>query len=125
MLDLFVYLYLQVTATDQDRGANAEITYGIETNENANLPFTITPTTGEIRTSGRLDRETKSSYEISVTATDKGKNPLIGVCRFTITVTDINDNAPKFAFQEYRGKLTLNQNRVYLPHKVKMQYVQI
>ncbi|XP_072051982.1 LOW QUALITY PROTEIN: neural-cadherin-like [Amphiura filiformis] len=99
---------IQVSASDEDRGANAEITYGIETNENAILPFTITPSKGEIKISGRLDREAKSSYEISVTATDRGKNPLIGFCRFTITVTDINDNAPKFAFSEYRASLASN-----------------
>ena len=95
---------LQVIASDRDRGKNAEITYGIETNENANLPFSISPSTGEIQTNGRLDWEDKKFYEISVTATDKGTNPLKGVCRFLITVQDVNDNSPRFAFLEYRGK---------------------
>lgn len=41
-----------------------------------------------------LDRETRSSYELIVTATDRGAHALSSTAKVLITVEDINDNSP-------------------------------
>ena len=94
-----------MVATDADRGDNAEIDYGIERTENLDLPFNIDRNTGVITTSENLDREKFASYELSVTATDNARDPLTGICRLTVAVSDVNDKTPTFALSEYRSKL--------------------
>ena len=61
------------------------------------LPFSIT-TDGYLRTTDRLDREAKEKYEFSVIAYDVGQNPKSSTAMVTVTLLDINDNAPVFKF---------------------------
>ncbi len=110
--------FLQVVATDADRGENAEITYGIERTENLDLPFNIDRNTGLITTAESLDREKFASYELSITAKDKGRDALTGICRLTVTILDVNDKTPTFALSEYRSKSLGPCNR--LSYRVKM-----
>ena len=56
-----------VTATDADPGAR--LTYRLEGTDAGS--FTIVPTSGQIRTNATLDYETKASYVVTVTATDR------------------------------------------------------
>ena len=58
-----------------------------------------------ITTSEGLDRERFSSYELSVTATDNARDALTGICRLTVTISDINDKPPIFALSNYKSKL--------------------
>ena len=48
-----------------------------------------------IRTNGILDRETKSSYWLTVYAQDSGTVSLSAMLHVYIEVTDINDNIPQ------------------------------
>ncbi|CAI9737407.1 protocadherin Fat 4-like [Octopus vulgaris] len=49
---------------------------------------------GEMRLLTGLDREDISSYDLLIQASDKGFPPLKTFCHVTLTVLDINDNAP-------------------------------
>nr|KAG5696280.1 hypothetical protein BaRGS_019982 [Batillaria attramentaria] len=51
------------------------------------------------------DREQKSFYELTVTATDSGNPPLEAHETFTVYIDDVNDNAPKFTRDPYRAEV--------------------
>ncbi|XP_064191411.1 protocadherin-23 [Anguilla rostrata] len=52
-----------------------------------------------------LDRETAESHALTVTATDRGSPPLNGSAAVTVTVLDVNDNAPEFGSSEYHTQV--------------------
>ncbi|XP_075066027.1 protocadherin gamma-B1-like isoform X5 [Mixophyes fleayi] len=84
---------LQVSASDEDDGVNAQITYSFSTTANNVLQtFTINPRNGEIKTKGHLDYEVTKYYEISVQAQDGGG--LAAHSKVLIEIIDENDNAP-------------------------------
>lgn len=68
------YSVVTVAATDNDHGADGEITYSI-TGGNADNKFSVNPETGEVTLVGELDAETTNTYSITVTAADGGTNP--------------------------------------------------
>ncbi|XP_040297488.1 protocadherin gamma-B1-like isoform X12 [Bufo bufo] len=81
---------LQVSASDDDEGINAQITYSISTTVDNIL---VDSQNGEIRTWGNLDYEVRNYYEISVQAQDGGG--LAAHVKVLIEITDENDNAPE------------------------------
>ena len=79
-----------VAASDPDSGDT--LTYTLGGTDAAS--FGIVAATGQLQTKAALDHETKSSYRVTVTATDtSGASDTIEV---TITVTNMNE-APEFA----------------------------
>ena len=44
-----------------------------------------------------LDRETKATYYLSITAQDGGVPPLTAVCAVRVFISDTNDNKPVFS----------------------------
>ena len=79
-----------VSATDAD---NDTLTYTLDGTDAAS--FSIDSTTGQLRTKAALDYETKTSYSVTITASDGKLNDNINV---TINITDIDENhAPAFA----------------------------
>lgn len=101
---------LVVSASDNDVGINAQITYtlGDETNSEQstnNGEFTINPQTGAIITSKLLDRETISGYLLTVTARDGGTPSLSDTTDVEISVSDVNDNYPVFKQSLYSGNI--------------------
>ena len=66
----------QVKATDADFGANAEISYRIQ--KGAYDDFAIDPNTGEVTLSGKLNFDTRSSYQLEIVAMDGGEPSLSG-----------------------------------------------
>ena len=58
-----------------------------------------------LETTGPLDREETSTYQLNLTATDGGQPSLTGSMLLTINVLDINDNAPKFTRSEYLARI--------------------
>ena len=79
----------QVAATDPDVGDT--LTHTLRGTDAAS--FGIVAETGQLQTKAALDHETKSSYRVTVTATDtSGASDTIEV---TITVTNMNE-APEF-----------------------------
>ncbi|XP_077984698.1 protein dachsous-like [Glandiceps talaboti] len=89
-----------VAASDADTGTNAEITYSI-TDGNVGNKFTVHADTGVLATQLTLDRELVDHYELEITAQDKAVNPLSGSMTVTVTVVDLNDNAPEFQDEPY------------------------
>ncbi|XP_071314666.1 protocadherin gamma-A12-like isoform X47 [Trachinotus anak] len=86
-------IVIKVSATDADEGVNGDVTYdfGHVSDDDVNV-FSIDPKTGEIRVTGLIDFEERSSFEMRVEAKDG-----LGLTSYTkviIDVTDINDNAP-------------------------------
>lgn len=67
-----------------------------------NSQFTINPSTGQIITSALLDRETKDNYTLVVVSSDAGSPVrLSSSASVFVTVTDVNDNPPRFQHHPY------------------------
>ncbi|VEN48444.1 unnamed protein product, partial [Callosobruchus maculatus] len=99
---------LVVSATDNDVGANAQITYSLDAGPddgNAPPPFSINAQTGAVVTLKQLDRETAAGYLLTVTAKDGGQPPLSDTTDVEISVADINDNYPIFSQPAYSASI--------------------
>ncbi|XP_007059311.1 cadherin-8 isoform X1 [Chelonia mydas] len=94
----------KVTATDADDpvyGNSAKLVYSILEGQPY---FSIEPHTAIIRTAlPNMDREAKEEYFVVIQAKDMGGHMggLSGTTTVTITLTDVNDNPPKFAQSLY------------------------
>ncbi|RUS78718.1 hypothetical protein EGW08_013505, partial [Elysia chlorotica] len=86
----------RVSAVDLDEGLNAQI-LGNETfveEEEVGVPFRIDDVTGDIFTTGVIDREMNQQFQVYVAAEDQGLNPQLTLTHLVVEVTDENDNAP-------------------------------
>ena len=61
-----------------------------------------------------LDREKRDSYQVVVVATDGGQNPKSGSVTINISVTDLNDNEPKFSRPSYNVSVP-EDNAIQVP----------
>nr|XP_043897629.1 protocadherin-16 [Solea senegalensis] len=89
--------FLEVSATDEDRGSFGTISYTLGSGSGGLAPahFTLDKETGQLCTSTALDRdEGLDKFDLTVTATDGGG--LSSVARVQVSVVDINDNRPTF-----------------------------
>ncbi|XP_033119933.1 protocadherin-23-like isoform X2 [Anneissia japonica] len=99
--------FLQVSATDNDRGSNARITYSIRASDDAAY-FSIFPDTGFLYTKSPLDRELKAEYVLQVIASDNGVLPQNATATVYVHITDINDNAPLIESESFYFYVTEN-----------------
>ena len=90
----------KLSATDADSNVNSKITYSINS-VFIQFPFTINSTSGLITTSGIIDHETKSRYDMIVTATDHGNPSHSDSILVIVIVMDTNDNFPVFTSLSY------------------------
>uniref|UniRef100_A0A8C7ZCE4 Cadherin 18 n=1 Tax=Oryzias sinensis TaxID=183150 RepID=A0A8C7ZCE4_9TELE len=96
---------LQVTATDSDDptyGNSAKIVYSILQGQPY---FSVDPKTGIIRTAlPNMDREAREHYTVVIQAKDMAGQVggLSGSTTINITLTDVNDNPPKFPQKNYQ-----------------------
>ncbi|XP_029473103.1 cadherin EGF LAG seven-pass G-type receptor 1 isoform X2 [Rhinatrema bivittatum] len=91
-----------ISATDEDTGENARITYIMEDN----IPqFRIDPDTGTITTLMELDYEDQASYTLAVTAKDNGIPQKSDTTYVEILILDANDNFPQFLRDRYQGSV--------------------
>ena len=97
-------------AKDDDLGQNSEIAYAIRSG-NEQGAFNLNDTTGLMKLKKYLDRETKASYKLIVTAVDHGTPPLTSFVDVTVVVNDVNDNPPTFAKSQYNCSVTENLMR--------------
>ncbi|XP_032690316.1 DE-cadherin-like [Odontomachus brunneus] len=90
----------QVHAEDPDPPENGgTVTYKFLSPPPERLKFKINNITGEITTTEYMDRDEpfrEREFYLTVLATDNGKPELHNICRFKVTITDINDNEPIF-----------------------------
>ena len=91
---------LQVQATDADGGLSPAITYAI-TSGDANDHFRLNAASGELFIASSLDRETLSRYDLVVVASNGGATGPSSTATIVVTVTDVNDNQPKFVKEPY------------------------
>ncbi|XP_030016648.1 cadherin-18-like [Sphaeramia orbicularis] len=99
----------QVTASDADDptyGNSAKIVYSILEGQPY---FSVDPKTGVIRTAmSNMDRETRDRYAVVIQAKDMAGSVggLSGSTTINITLTDVNDNPPKFPQKSYQLYVT-------------------
>ncbi|XP_058711892.1 cadherin EGF LAG seven-pass G-type receptor 2 isoform X2 [Poecile atricapillus] len=91
-----------ISATDEDTGENARITYLMEDS----IPqFSIAAETGAVTTQMELDYEDQVSYTLAITARDNGIPQKSDTTYLEILVSDVNDNAPQFLRHSYQGSI--------------------
>ncbi|XP_019390312.1 PREDICTED: protocadherin alpha-C2-like isoform X3 [Crocodylus porosus] len=88
-----------MSVMDQDSGLNKQVSLSIP----PDIPFKLNSFKNSytLVTQGKLDRETASSYNITVTATDSGSPPLSSRKVIQVDISDINDNPPQFEGPAY------------------------
>ncbi|XP_066445324.1 protocadherin gamma-B5-like [Eleutherodactylus coqui] len=93
-------LVIQLNATDEDEGSNAQIAYSFShISDNARRLFTIDSANGDIKVLGNLDYETSDIYEMIVVAKDGGGH--VAHCKVSIQVIDVNDNFPEITMKSF------------------------
>ncbi|KAK5610636.1 Cadherin EGF LAG seven-pass G-type receptor 2 [Crenichthys baileyi] len=91
-----------ISATDEDTGENARITYIMDDS----IPqFDINPDTGAVTTQMELDYEDQVSYTLAITARDNGIPQKSDTTYLEILVNDVNDNSPRFLRDHYMGSV--------------------
>ncbi|XP_047634826.1 protocadherin gamma-A12 isoform X7 [Phacochoerus africanus] len=99
-----------LNVNDQDSGENGQVNCFIQ----GNLPFKLEKSYGNyysLVTDTVLDRELVSSYNITVTAADRGSPPLYTETHVTLNVADTNDNPPSFSQASYSAYILENNPR--------------
>uniref|UniRef100_A0A8C8BG27 Protocadherin Fat 3 n=1 Tax=Otus sunia TaxID=257818 RepID=A0A8C8BG27_9STRI len=100
---------MQVKAVDADSSANGQVTYTLAVEselEKITEAFTIDSNSGWISTLKDLDHEKDPAFTFAVVASDLGEAlSLSSTTLVSVTVTDINDNAPIFEHEVYRGSV--------------------
>ncbi|XP_043559004.1 protocadherin alpha-C2-like [Chiloscyllium plagiosum] len=89
-----------IDVTDRDSGANGRIHCQVP----KEFPFKLLSSLNnhyKLITSGLLDRETITGYNIPILAWDSGSPPLSSNQTVQISISDVNDNAPRFARRTY------------------------
>ncbi len=96
-----------INVQDRDSENNGQVRCSIQ----QNVPFKLVPAIKNyysLVTTGELDRELLSDYNITITATDEGSPPLSSTKNIHLTVADVNDNPPVFQEQSYRAHVQEN-----------------
>ncbi|KAM4732179.1 protocadherin gamma-A11-like isoform 47-T47 [Anableps anableps] len=96
-----------INIQDRDSENNQQVRCSIE----QNVPFKLVPSIKNyysLVTTGKLDRELVSDYNITIIATDEGSPPLSSSKTVHLSVADINDNPPVFEEQSYSAYVSEN-----------------
>ncbi|KAM9740617.1 protocadherin gamma-C5-like [Menidia menidia] len=96
-----------LTARDLDSGDNGKVTLQLPKGS----PFKLKPSFSDnyaLITSGSLDRERFSEYNVEIVASDLGSPPLSTKKIINVTITDVNDNPPIFTQPYYNVYLKEN-----------------
>ncbi|XP_064452083.1 protocadherin beta-6-like [Mirounga angustirostris] len=97
------------SVSDADSGQNQQVICSIDDN----LPFLLRPSVENfytLVTEGALDRESQAEYNITITVTDLGTPRLQTQHHMTVTVSDVNDNAPAFSHTAYTLRVRENNS---------------
>uniref|UniRef100_A0A3Q3KWZ4 Cadherin domain-containing protein n=1 Tax=Mastacembelus armatus TaxID=205130 RepID=A0A3Q3KWZ4_9TELE len=96
-----------INVQDRDSETNKQVRCSIQ----QNVPFKLVPSIKNyysVVSTGQLDRELVSDYNITITATDEGSPPLSSSKSVQLSVADINDNPPVFEEQSYSAYVSEN-----------------
>ncbi|XP_047658210.1 protocadherin-1 isoform X2 [Tachysurus fulvidraco] len=101
-------------ATDKDTGSNGIAEYSLTTGSDAASLFSLQVAENadekvpQLIVMGTLDREQRDSYDLNIKVVDGGNPPRYSSALLRITITDTNDNMPKFERTHYEGELAEN-----------------
>ncbi|XP_040904753.1 protocadherin beta-16-like [Toxotes jaculatrix] len=96
-----------INVQDRDSENNRQVRCSIQ----QNVPFKLVPSIKNyysLVSTGQLDREVVSDYNITITATDEGSPPLSSSKSVQLSVADINDNPPVFEEKSYSAYVSEN-----------------
>ncbi|KAM7000095.1 protocadherin gamma-A4-like isoform 10-T10 [Tautogolabrus adspersus] len=96
-----------INVQDRDSEINGQVRCSIQ----QNVPFKLVPSIKNyysVVSTGQLDRELVSDYNITITATDEGSPPLSSSKTVQLSVADINDNPPVVEEQSYSAYVSEN-----------------
>nr|XP_049605245.1 protocadherin gamma-A11-like [Syngnathus scovelli] len=96
-----------INVQDRDSEKNGQVRCSIQ----QHVPFKLIPSIKNyysLVTTGLLDRELVSDYNITISATDEGAPPLSSSKSIHLSVGDINDNPPVFEEQSYNAYVSEN-----------------
>ncbi|XP_061135232.1 protocadherin gamma-A11-like isoform X26 [Syngnathus typhle] len=96
-----------INVQDRDSEENGQVRCSIQ----QNVPFKLVPSIKNyysLVTTGPLDRELVSDYNITISAIDEGSPPLSSSKSVHLSVGDINDNPPVFEEQSYSAYVSEN-----------------
>ncbi|XP_028446093.1 protocadherin alpha-3-like [Perca flavescens] len=101
-----------ISVNDLDSGANGKVSCFIR----EDVPFATSPSLQDnmyaIVTKLQLNREKKSSYELTVVAKDTGEPSLSSEKTISVVVSDVNDNRPQFSVSPYTFYITENNDLI-------------
>ncbi|KAM6951943.1 protocadherin-19 isoform 1-T1 [Lycodopsis pacificus] len=100
------YVIALVRVSDKDSGANGKVQCRLQ----GNVPFRLQEyeSFSTILVDGRLDREQKDTYNLTIQAEDSGTPPLRATKSLVVKVTDENDNPPHFLKPHYQEMVMEN-----------------
>ncbi|XP_059202412.1 protocadherin gamma-C5-like [Centropristis striata] len=96
-----------ISARDLDSGNNGKVTLKLAKGSPFSLKTSFSNNYALV-TSGSLDREVFSEYNLEITATDSGSPPLSSKKIIPVSITDVNDNPPVFTQPSYNVYLKEN-----------------
>ena len=93
-------------------GINQQVRYAIQNDtENSNEFFHIDPEEGIVFLKRSLDHESRDAHHFTVIAMDRGVPSLSSTAHVWVTVSDMNDNPPKFEQPSYTCFLSEHAER--------------
>ncbi|XP_066505324.1 protocadherin-1 [Hoplias malabaricus] len=101
-------------AMDKDAGSNGIADYKLNSGSDAANLFSLQVADNsdekvpQLIVLGNLDREQRDTYDLSIKVIDGGTPPRYSSALLRITITDTNDNVPKFERSHYEGELAEN-----------------
>ncbi|KAL4648329.1 protocadherin-19-like [Arapaima gigas] len=100
------YVIALVRVSDRDSGANGRVQLRLQ----GNVPFRLQEyeSFSTILVDGRLDREQRDTYNLTIQAVDGGAPPLKTTKSLTVRVMDENDNHPHFSKPHYQEMILEN-----------------
>uniref|UniRef100_A0A672GDN9 Cadherin domain-containing protein n=1 Tax=Salarias fasciatus TaxID=181472 RepID=A0A672GDN9_SALFA len=96
-----------INVQDRDSESNGQVSCSLQ----QGVPFKLVPSIKNyfsLVSTGQLDREVVSDYNITITATDEGSPPLSSSKSVQLSVADINDNPPVFEEESYSAYVSEN-----------------
>uniref|UniRef100_A0A8C6LYJ4 Cadherin domain-containing protein n=1 Tax=Nothobranchius furzeri TaxID=105023 RepID=A0A8C6LYJ4_NOTFU len=97
-----------INVQDRDSEKNRQVRCSIQQNVPFKLLVPSIKNYYSLVTTGQLDRELVSDYNITISATDEGSPPLSSSKTVQLSVADINDNPPVFEEQSYSAYVSEN-----------------
>uniref|UniRef100_F7G250 Protocadherin-16 n=1 Tax=Monodelphis domestica TaxID=13616 RepID=F7G250_MONDO len=99
---------LYVVARDPDLGEAARLSYQLA-GGSGDGHFHLHPSSGALSVTRPLDREQRAEHTLTVVASDHGSPPRSATQLLTVSVVDINDEAPTFPQAAYHVRVSENR----------------